>query len=179
MRGKLFSAPEIIAGNSRWGVFWRGVLISTVGILIALEPVLTAYTLSVWFGWGLLIVGLWIGASPFFQPRKRGWILYGALTAFAGLLLIFNPEAGVIALAWSIGLVLLGSGIIRISVCLAAECSSAENLFCFVSSVFSVILGALLFLFPVAGMAELFWLLGILMVCGGLAQIVFSFRISS
>jgi len=176
MWGTLFSAPEIIAGNTRRSVFWRGLLALAAGILIALEPVLTAYTLTVWFGWGLLSGGIWIVLSSCYH-RKWGWAFYGGLTAFAALLPVFYPGAGVIALAWCIGVVLLGSGIVKIHICLALECSSAENLFCFISSVFSILLGFLLFWCPVSGMADLFWALGILMMAGGMTQIVFSLRI--
>ena len=177
MWGKLFFAPEIIAGTSRWGVFWRGLLVFAVGILIALEPLLTAFTLAIWFGWGMLLGGIWIFASPFFHDWKWGWAFYGILTASAGLLLIFCPKAGLIAFAWCIAGSLIGSGIIGISCCLKAECSSAETLFGFISAVFGVLLGFLLFWCPVSGMTEMFWLLGILTAVGGLAQILFSFRI--
>ena len=178
MWGKIFSAPEIAVGISRWSVFCRGLLVMLIGILIALEPLLAMFTLSILFGWGLVSGGIWMTVSAFrLKKRKWAWGLYGILLLCIGMLLLINPEAELIAFAWSAALLLLSGGVIGIGICLAAHNSAMPNLFCFTASIFSILLGLLLFLCPISGMREAFWVLGILLAAEGVALAAFSFRI--
>ncbi|MBO4631936.1 MAG: DUF308 domain-containing protein, partial [Lentisphaeria bacterium] len=175
---RFFSAPEIAAGNSRWGVFCRGLLVLLTGILIAFQPLLATFTLAVMFGWGLFLWGVWIVVGALqLKKRKWAWILYGTMLSLGGILLLVNPEAELLAFAWSVAVLLLSGGIISVSICLAANDSSMQNIFCFTASIFSILLGSLLFLCPVSGMTELFWFLGLLLAAEGVVLMIFSFRI--
>ena len=178
MRNDYFLATEIAGGITRRGVLWRGVFLTLTGILIALEPLLATFTMSILFGSGLTCWGLWILTGAFrLEKRRWAWGIYGILLTVGGVLLLLNPAAELIAFAWSVAMLLLSGGVIGISVCLAAGNSSMQNISCFITSICSILLGSLLFIFPVAGMAELFWVLGILLVLEGISLIVVSFRI--
>ena len=175
---RFFSAPEIAAGISRRGVFWRGLLVLLIGILIALDPLLATFTLSVMFGWGLFLGGVWMAASALgLKKRRWAWSLYGVMLSLGGILLLANPEAELLAFSWSVAVVLLSGGVISVSICLAAHESSMQNIFCFTASIFSILLGSLLFLCPVSGMTGLFWFLGLLLAVEGGVLVAFSFRI--
>ncbi len=50
---------------------------------------------------------------------------------------------------------------------------------CFLSWPCTIVLGILLFLFPLLGLTELFWILGILLAGEGAALMILSFRIPS
>ena len=174
----VFSAPEIVSGITRWGVFWRGVLVFLIGILVAMAPLLATFTLSVLFGWGLVAGGLWMLISAFrLEQWKWGWFFYSLLLTAGGVLLLMHPAAELLAFVWSVAIVILSGGVAGISICLAAHNSSRQNIFCFITSVCSILLGTLLFFCPVAGMTDLLWVLGILLAAEGFVLMIFAFWI--
>ena len=173
------SASDVVAGTTRWGVFWRGLVTALIGILIALKPWLATFTMSVLFGWGLVFSGGWIAAGAWQPDRKRwGWFIYGLVLALGGILLLSCPQAELLAFAWSVAILLLTSGVIGIGRCLAAHDSSMPNILCFISSICSILLGLLLTLFPMTGLSEMFWMLGILLAAEGILLLIVSFRIA-
>ena len=175
---KIFSASEIIGGITRRGVFWRGLLLTLIGGLIAFQPFAATLAMSIVFGWGLAAGGVWTAVSAFHLQRKRwAWLLYGIFLGAAGILLLVNPEAELLAYAWSCAALMLSGGIIGIAAALAAHDSSAQTMFCFFSSLFAVLLGFLLFLCPVAGMTDLFWMLGLLLAVQGILMMILAFRL--
>ncbi len=176
---KIFSASEIIGGLTRRGVFWRGLLLTLIGGLIAFQPFAATLTMAAVFGWGLAAAGIWTAVSAFHLQRKRwAWLLYGIFLGTAGILLLFNPQAELIAYAWSCAALLLSGGVIGTTAALAAHDSSAQTMLCFFSSLFGILLGFLLFLCPVAGMTDLFWMLGLILAIEGILMTVFSFRLA-
>ena len=179
--GKLFfAAPEIVAGINRRGLFLRGLLMLLTGILIAVHPFLTGLFMSVVFGCGLLFGGGWIIAGAFQPDRKLwGWLLYGILVVLGGLALLCNPAAGLLIFAWITASLLLSGGIIGLTRCAAERHSSGHNILCYISWLCIILLGILLFLFPLLGLTELFWILGLLLCGEGAALMILSFRIPS
>lgn len=180
MGNLFFAAPEIVAGINRRGLFLRGLLIFLIGILIALHPFMTGLFMSVVFGCSLLFGGGWIIAGAF-QPERKlwGWLVYGILVALGGLVLLWNPAAGLLAFAWIMASLLLSGGIIGLTHCVAERHSSGHNVLCFLSWLCIILLGILLFLFPLLGLTELFWILGILLAGEGGALMILAFRIPS
>ena len=182
MRNNLFLAAEITGGITRRGVFWRGVFLLVTGVLIALKPLLATFTLSVLFGGMVTAGGIGMAADAFRQPgrvrRRWAWAVYGILLTVLGILLLANPGAELTALAWSVSLVLLSGGVIGVSVSLAAETSCLRNLFSFFTSICSIVLGSLLFLCPITGLAELVWVLGVLLAAEGAVLIGAASRLS-
>ena len=178
MSNLFFAAPEIVAGINRRGLFLRGLLIFLIGILIALNPLVTGLFMSVVFGIGLLFSGGWITAGGFQpEPKNWGWMFYGILVSLGGLVLLCNPEAGLLAFGWVTAALILSWGIIGITHCVSAEHSSGHNVLCFISWLCTILLGILLFLFPLLGLTELFWILGILLIGEGIALMIMAFRL--
>ena len=175
---KIFSATEIIGGITRHGIFWRGLLLLLIGGLIAFEPYPATLAMSVIFGWGLAAGGVWTAVSAFHLPRRRwAWLLYGIFMGAAGILLLVNPEAELLAFAWSCAALMLSGGVIGIAAALASHDSSGLTMFCFFSSLIGILLGMLLFLCPLSGMTELFWILGLMLAVQGVSMMIYSFRI--
>ena len=178
LNNTLSFATEIAGGITRRGVLWRGAFLTLTGILIALEPLLATFTMSILFGSGLTGWGIWILTGAFKLERRRwAWVVYGILLTVLGVLLLANPGAELIAFAWSAAMLLLSGGVIGVSVSLAADTSCMRNLFCFFSSICSIVLGALLFLCPVTGLTGLIWVLGLLLALEGIVLIGVAFRL--
>ena len=153
------------------------MLLLLIGGVIAFQPFPAALAMSAVFGWGLAAAGVWTTVSALHLPRRRwAWLLYGIFLGLAGILLLVNPEAELLAFAWCSAALMLSGGIIGIAVALAAHDSSAQTMFSFFSSVFGILLGMLLFLCPVSGMTDLFWMLGVILAVQGISMMIFAFR---
>lgn len=178
MWNSVFSAPEIIGGASRRGLFWRGIFVFLLGLLFALKPFLTILVLATFLGWGFFISGIWIVASAFLLQRRRiAWCVYGSLFFVFGALLLMNPMVEIFALAWSIAVLFISGGVIGISVSLAVGNASNQTLFHFVTSVLGILLGCMLFIWPLIGLSELIWVVGVLLGVEGAILMVLAFRI--
>ncbi|OQA88451.1 MAG: acid-resistance membrane protein [Lentisphaerae bacterium ADurb.Bin242] len=178
MWNSLFSAPEIIGGLSRGSLFWRGVLVFLLGLLFVLKPLLTVLTLAAILGWGFFFGGIWIVVSAFLLERRRiAWCIYGSLFFVLGALLLMNPMVEVLALAWSTATLFISAGIIGITVCLAAGNASTRVLLHFFTSVLSILLGCMLFVWPLLGLSNLIWVVGVLLEAEGVVLMVLAFRI--
>jgi uncharacterized membrane protein HdeD (DUF308 family) len=99
------------AGAGR--LFWVGIALIIIGILAILFPTLTTLVTTVALGWlfilaggVLLVAGMQLhGAGPFFSA-----FLVALLTFAAGVWLIANPAAGMIALTLLLAVLFLVNG---------------------------------------------------------------------
>lgn len=178
MWNHLFSAPEIIGGLTRRSLFWRGVLVFLLGLLFMLKSRLAVLTLASVLGWSFFLGGIWIVVSAFLLERRRiAWCVYGSLYFVIGALLLMNPAVEILALAWSVSLLFISAGIIGITVCLAAGNASTQVLLHFFTSVLSILLGCMLFIWPLIGLSELIWVVGVLLSSEGVILMVLCLRI--
>ncbi len=178
MWNRFFSAPEIIGGLTRRSLFWRGVLVFFLGLLFMLKSKLAVLTLAAILGWSFFLGGIWIVTSAFLQERRRiAWCLYGSLFFVLGALLLMNPMVEVLALAWSAATLFISAGAIGITVCLAAGHASTQVLLHFFTSVLSILLGCMLFIWPLIGLSDLIWVVGVLLSSEGVVLVVLSLRI--
>ncbi len=178
MWNHLFSAPEIIGGLTRRSLFWRGVLVFLLGLLFMLKSHLAVLTLASVLGWSFFLGGIWIVVSAFLLERRRiAWCVYGSLYFVIGALLLMNPAVEILALAWSVSLLFISAGIIGITVCLAAGNASTQVLLHFFTSVLSILLGCMLFIWPLIGLSELIWVVGVLLSSEGVILMVLCLRI--
>jgi len=134
----LFGLQLIIAGILQFvAACWRDVGVAVrvllglggafsilVGLLCLRGPLQTAVLLGLmvgatWVVTGLLGIVLAFGAE---HDRHRGWsIVSGILSTIGGAIVLLNPEASVVVLTWTLGLVLLGSGLVVLQQGLAAR----------------------------------------------------------
>ncbi len=178
MWNRVFSAPEIIGGLTRRSLFWRGVLVFFLGLLFMLKSKLAVLTLAAILGWSFFLGGIWIVTSAFLQERRRiAWCLYGSLFFVLGALLLMNPMVEVLALAWSAATLFISAGVIGITVCLAAGHASTQVLLHFFTSGLSILLGCMLFIWPLIGLSDLIWVVGVLLSSEGVVLVVLSLRI--
>jgi uncharacterized membrane protein HdeD (DUF308 family) len=101
------SGAAVRRASSGWGwIMASGVIGLFVGILALLFPVVTVIFAAIVLGIGLLVQGiLEIGVAWRAETGStgRGWLAaFGILALVAGILVLFRPGAGVVALAWGL-----------------------------------------------------------------------------
>ena len=93
--------------RSRWWLILIGVLGIAAGLLTFMWPGITALVLAFFIGIWSLIHGIFeiIGAIKIRKEIDNEWwlILSGALSVLFGLVMLFMPGTGALALVWVIG----------------------------------------------------------------------------
>jgi uncharacterized membrane protein HdeD (DUF308 family) len=93
--------------QSRWWLLLIGILGIAAGLLTFLWPGITALMLALFIGAWSLIHGIFeiIGAIRIRKEIDNEWwlILSGVLSVIFGLVMLFMPGAGALALVWVIG----------------------------------------------------------------------------
>lgn len=95
------------AAQSRWWLILIGVFGIAAGLLTFMWPGLTALVLATFIGIWSLMRGIFeiVGAIKIRHEIDNEWwlILSGALSVLFGLVMLFMPGAGALALIWVIG----------------------------------------------------------------------------
>jgi uncharacterized membrane protein HdeD (DUF308 family) len=93
--------------GARWWLILIGILGIAAGLLTFLWPGLTALVLAMFIGIWSLVHGIFeiVGAIKIRKEIDNEWwlILSGALSVLFGLVMLFMPGAGALALVWVIG----------------------------------------------------------------------------
>jgi len=93
--------------GARWWLILIGILGIAAGLLTFLWPGLTALVLAIFIGIWSLVHGIFeiVGAIKIRKQIDNEWwlILSGALSVLFGLVMLFMPGAGALALVWVIG----------------------------------------------------------------------------
>lgn len=106
----IFAIGAAIRGGeaqSRWWLILIGILGIAAGLFSFLQPGLVALVLVTFIGAWSLIHGIFeiVGAIKIRKEIDNEWwlILSGALSVLFGLVMLFMPGAGALALVWVIG----------------------------------------------------------------------------
>lgn len=176
MWNKIFFGQDIVGGITKWGLFWRGVVVMIFGAVFAFKPFFTAINLGFLTGFLIALSGIWIMISAFTREEKRtAWFFYGFLLTVAGALLLYNPVAEIIFLAWFLATFFLSSGVIGISISSSISTDSVNKTFNIISCLLSILVGLFLLFVPVFAFAQLVLVTGIVLLAEGLLFVIFSF----
>ena len=176
MWNKIFFGQDIVGGITKWGLFWRGVVVMIFGAVFAFKPFFTALNLGFLTGFLIALSGIWIMISAFTREEKRtAWFFYGFLLTVAGALLLYNPVAEIIFLAWCLATFFLSSGVIGISISSSISTDSVNKTFNIISCLLSILVGLFLLFAPVFAFAQLVLVTGIVLLAEGLLFVIFSF----
>ena len=94
-----------------------GILLIVVGIIAIGTPLMATLAMNIFIGWMLAFIG---GAEVVHAFSSQGWggflwqLMIGALTAFAGLFMVFYPLRGAVTLTLVLAIWLIVSGVMRI-----------------------------------------------------------------
>ncbi len=107
---------EKIRSNRRW-LTVLGIVLIIIGVLAILMPLVSSIVVVAWFGAFFIIAGVAQIVQAF---QAKGWekglghVLIGLVYALGGLMMVFNPLAGMIALSRFVVAMLLVSGVLRL-----------------------------------------------------------------
>ncbi len=151
------------------------------------NPLSTLFTIVILLGVFWLIGGIFdiIGAFTRRNGDKSWWwsIISGIIGIIAGLFLLGNPYASIVALPVTIGILIgilaIASGAINIFKAIRLRNEIKGEGWIIVWGVISIVLGFWILSTPLLSGASLVWVAAIAAVVGGIAMIFFSFRLRS
>jgi len=106
----VFALTASVTQHRSWRLALIGVVGVAVGVMTFFRPGITALALyaaiAVWtIAKGILEIGLSIELRQTLQAHGRGWMIFnGIVSIIFGVLLIVLPQAGVLTIAWLIGI---------------------------------------------------------------------------
>lgn len=162
-----------------WLVLIQGIAAIILGVLLIVRPAATTIILIQFLGIYWLISGIFSLISLFWDRSEWGWKLFsGILGIIAGLLIIQNPLWSTLlvpaTLAWVLGFTGIFIGIIQI-----IQAFRGAGWGVGILGGLSILLGILLIARPVIAGLTLPFVLGGLLVVGGLLAIVIAFALRS
>lgn len=180
-------ATKLVVRKTWWIMLIQGIAALIIGILLFTNTAATLVTLAFFLGAYWLVGGIFdiIGA---FTRRggDKGWfwsLLGGGISIIAGLLLISQPLAGAVVLpvvlAILIGVLAIISGAINIFKAIKLRNEIKGEGWMIAWGIISIILGFWILSAPLISGASLVWVAAIAAVIGGIAMIIFSFRLRS
>lgn len=160
-----------------WVVLLQGGVALIVGILLITSPGATMTFLILLLGIYWLISGIFSIVSIFVDSSQWGWkLIVGILGIIAGIIVIQHPLVSTIVVptitVWLIGLLGIVIGVISI-----IQAFQGGGWGVGILGVLSILFGIVLVANPLIGALALPWVLGIFGIVGGIAAIIYSFRL--
>ncbi len=151
-------------------------VISIVGGFFALaNPLAASLTAEILVGWSFVLIGLIVGVLAF---PDQGWgariflLLFALLFLLLGISLLANPLQGLLALTYTIAILLLMAGVFRLFLAFRAEFRPFRWVM-IISAALSIVLALMIFSnFPQAAAVVLGIYLAIELISNGVSLIV-------
>ncbi len=169
--------PETILTKMRRGFLWGGIIMIVLGIAAVLMPLLSSLVVELLIG-GLLTVSGVVAVAGALSLRGTGLFIWelvsGLITLAAGLLMLFFPLEGLIALTVLLAVILVLTGAAQLAFSLWARPASGW-VWGLLSAVVSIVLGVyILVALPAASAVILGLLVGIDFISTGTALVLIS-----
>lgn len=163
--------------NQWWALVVRGVLAVLFGVAALAWPQITLVALLALFA-GFAIADGITSIIAAVRTRSWGWVLFGGLMSLAvGVVTIMWPGAATFALVVLIGAWAIVRGIFDIATGIALRREIRFEWLLILSGVVSIVFGALIALFPIAGVFALITLIaafaiviGALLIAAGITE---------
>jgi len=163
-----------------WALALRGVFAILFGIIAIVWPGLTAAVLVLLFGAYALLDGIFALVAGLraaaHHGRSGALLVEGILNILIAIIVFLWPGAALVALIYLIALWAIISGVALIAAGMALVRLAGEILL-IVAGILSILLGAVLFISPAAGVIALSWWFGIYALLFGIALVSAAFRI--
>lgn len=162
-----------------WLVLIEGIAAIILGLLLFMRPAATTIVLIQFLGFYWLITGIFSVVSLIWDRSAWGWKLFsGILGIIAGLLIIQNPLWSTLlvptTLAWVLGFIGILIGMLQL-----IDAFRGGGWGSGILGVLSILLGFLLISRPVIAGLGMPWVLGGLLIAGGILAIIAAFVVRS
>jgi uncharacterized membrane protein HdeD (DUF308 family) len=169
----------ILVGNW-WALALRGVLAILFAIVAFALPFVAATAMVLVFAAYAFVDGIFALVAGVRAARQHGrsvpLLIEGILNLLIGIFFFWQPAAALIAFVWLIAIWAIVTGVLLIAAGVALIRHSGEWLL-ILGGIVSVLLGAVLFFAPVAGIVAISWWLGAYALLFGIALLMTAFRI--
>lgn len=153
-----------------------GVAVTVLGVLLIANPFTTASGLAVIVGVALVVSGIGEIVSAVRADSSGTAVLYGALTAIAGVVILAWPNVTLHAIALIVGAALIVAGVVRALLVLASRSRRPDQAAgrgrSLLIAGLAVVLGILAVVWPGATVAVLAVLFGIQLVVTGVTEVL-------
>ena len=108
----------------------QGVVMTLLGVVAVIWPQISSVAVDFYVGWLLLLSGVVALATMFFAPNAAGFfwsLLTGALSLFAGVLLLWHPVEGVVSLTLVLVAFFIAEGVFQIGAAFAYRTALPES----------------------------------------------------
>lgn len=173
------SAQELVdkLGKNKTTLFWTGIAMAVIGLLAVAFPIVATLSVELLIGWVFIFAGIigfvgafsYHGTGPFF-----GALLLALLKVVAGVFLLINPAAGVVALTLVVAVLFMVEGAMQLALAFELKEGSGRGWMIF-SAVVAILAGILIAAnLPGASVFLLGLLVGFNFLCTGIAMIMLS-----
>lgn len=174
------TVASIDSGNW-WALALRGVAAVLLGIITFLMPIATLAALVTVFGAYALLDGLFAIAAAIKGVRKHerwGWMLTeGVVGVIAGLIALFFPPVGALALAWLLAGWALATGILEITAAVTLRKVMSGEWLLLLAGVLSVLLGIIIAVSPGVGAVLIVSWVGAYALLYGIVTLTLAIRV--
>jgi uncharacterized membrane protein HdeD (DUF308 family) len=169
---------------SPWSLVIRGIVAVIFGLFLTMWPGMTVATIVLLFALFAIIDGTVIIIMAIVRGKKdHRWVSYvpfGIVGIIIGLIILLIPEISLLILIYFIAAWALITGFAEFFLGLAAGgVSKVMRWICALSGILSVILGFLMFVYPVSTSVILIWVFGFYLLVFGVYAIISGFWLHS
>ena len=163
--------------SSRWPVLLLGILAVIFGVLFFIYPIPTLTLLVTFLGFYWLFNGIVALIDLFRDKTGRGWkLLVGILGILAGVLVLVYPLYSAVLIPSVLAIIIGVEGLI-IGAVYTVQGFSGAGWGTGILGILSIIFGLILIANPLVAAVGLVLLLAGLAIIGGIAAIIFAFRL--
>jgi uncharacterized membrane protein HdeD (DUF308 family) len=171
---------EAVLLRNWWAILLRGVFAIAFGLLSLLLPGITLEALVLVFAIYAIVDGIFaVVAGVRAAERHERWgalILEGLLGLAAGAVMLAWPGPTLVFLVVFLGAWAIVTGIVLLAAAIRLRRAHGEWLLV-ANGIVSLLLGAVLFLSPIAGIVVLSWWIGFYALIFGILMVVLAFRL--
>lgn len=178
------TAPSVVVDFWRgmwWALALRGLVAILLGITAIAMPGPTLAAIVIVFGIYAIADGVLATIAAIRGIRKKerwGSMLFeGIVGIVAGAIALFSPAIGALALTYLVAGWALVTGAFEIAAAIRLRKIIEGEWLLFLAGVLSIVLGALVALFPGAGALTLVWWLGAYAFAYGVVSLALAFRV--
>lgn len=173
---------ETKLANHWWAILIRGIVAIVFAFLAFFATGFTLELLLIFLAIYLLLNGLFaIIGSLMATSHKHWWMLLfeGLISAAAGIAVLAWPGISLSILVLLVAIWAIISGVFEIIAGIVAAWAQPGRILLSIVGVFSLILGIVIFAYPLISTTVFIWLLGIYALFIGLAMIIFSIQLKA